>query len=112
MIIVKGNEGDKICVDATEEINIIELSVGDECQLVGCRGDHLWGYNFCRKHTHLLPISSDKTPHGFQVSFIDYWKSQGKKVFQTHTYVGQKLSKAFIIQQKIKKLKRWLEVLQ
>lgn len=110
MIIVKGIKGDKICVNATEEINVVDLSVvGFDCQVVGCRGDHLWGYNFCREHTYLLPTSSDKTPHGFQVSFIEYWESQGKKVFHTHTYIGQKLSKTFLIQQKIRKIKKRLE---
>jgi len=109
MIIVNGIQGDKICVvNAIEEINVVDLSVSGDCQVVGCRSDHLWGYNFCREHKHLLPISSDKIPHGFQVSFIDYWKFQGKKIFQTHTYFGQKLSRMFVLQQKIKKMKKRL----
>ena len=108
MIVVQGTEKDKICVDVSEEINIVNLALRDKCQVVGCVHDHVYGYNFCEKHKYLMPIPSHEALEGFQVAFIEYWKSQGKTVFQTHTYVGERLTKTFIFQQTIKKIKKRL----
>lgn len=77
--------GDQICIVTDTEPILVNIDSG-HCRVEGCGNEVQYGYNFCKEHEWILPICAGKLVHGFQVALIDYWRKQGKKVIQSHSY--------------------------
>src|SRR4030066_2263633 len=97
MITYRGDDGDNVFIFNEGKFIIVRPS-GTTCWVDGCGRDIDYGYNFCKDHQWILPISAEECRFGFQVALIKYWKEEMKeKVIFSHTYQGQVLSLGFRI---------------